>query len=212
MTFQIFNDLPQLPPTSPSDAGKEVAVNSSGAFDLMNPLSYKYKISDTEDRDNYTDIANNESPREITQLSLEALTPRSMNSKIKLHGAVCGGWDAHSYDKGIIIGRNVDGQDEEFIRAGPIAGTDPSTGDPWVRTRLLAAWLGDSHHFNNLAPANLHFLYIDDPHTTSAIIYKIYLVNTRPNDTRSFYLNSTSGQDNASNFEVGVSTFIAQEI
>ena len=91
MTFQIFNDLPQLPPTSPSDAGKEVAVNSSGAFDLMNPLAYKYKISDTEDRDNYTDIANNESPREITQLSLEALTPRSMNSKIKLHGAVCGG-------------------------------------------------------------------------------------------------------------------------
>jgi hypothetical protein len=198
-------------------AGDEVVLGTSGHLVFQKPLSYKYKISDTEDRTAYQNIAsldNNGSPIEIIQLRLDALTPRSVNSKIKLHGAVCGGWDEHSYDKGIIIGRNV-GQNEEFIRSGPIASTaNDAAGNPIpsIRARLLAAWLGDSHHFNELAPAALNFVYIDAPATTSAIIYKIYLVNTRAgSDTKSFYFNSTKSDSNVTSNEVGVSTFIAEE-
>ena len=217
MTFQIFNELPQLPPTSPSDAGKEVVVNSSGGFNIRNPLAYEYKVSDTEDRNSYQNIAALQDggvPVEITQLTL-TITPRSTNSKIKLHGVVCGGWYERSYARGIIIGRIVDGT-ETIIRAAAPTGTDPD-GNAWRRTRVLASWLGDSHHFNRLSPANLNFLYVDDPQTTSAITYKVYLVNTHPGSLGDFYLNGTESLNNDGTInnteenELGVSTFIAEE-
>lgn len=192
--------------------GDEVVLDSTNHMVFQKPLSYQYKVSNTEDRINYQNIAavqDGGTPKEITQLTL-AITPRSTNSKIKLHGSVCGTWYQRSYARGIIIGRTVVGQAEEFIRAAVPVDT---SGNPLnSKTRLLAAWLGDSHHFNRLSPANLNFLYIDDPQTTSAITYKVYLINTHPGTLGDFYLNGTSSNSNDAQEEVAISTFIAQEI
>ena len=99
MTFQIFNDLPQLPPTSPSDAGKEVVVNSSGGYDLRNPLSYVHITTSTINDTDYTDIIaegetptgnQKESPINLVELNVSTITPRSTSSRFKLHGQIFG--------------------------------------------------------------------------------------------------------------------------
>ena len=182
--------------------------------------SYTYKIYDEVDDSSYTEIIEmsetiapssnqKKSPVNLHRLNIDAIRPISVNSKIKLHGQITGNWNDKQYDKGIIIGRiiNEDYDNVHYIRAAST--TDP--GDD-SKTRLLTGFHTESHNFQTLIAQPLNFLYIDSPATTGKVEYRIYLVNTRLGNPANFSLNRAPSDTNNVNYELGVSTFIAQEL
>ena len=239
MTFQIFNDLPQLPPTSPSDAGKEVVVNSSGAFDLMNPqlpptspsdagkevvvnssggydlrnpLSYVHITTSTINDTDYTDIiAEGETPTGNQKESPINLV--ELNVSTITPRSTSSRFKLHGQIFGSWTDRNY--SKGIFIKRIVAGQLDVELRPPALgnRGRLLNGFASTENGINNTAAESLNFLYVDEPATTTDVKYEIYILNTRATGPATFVLNRLyPTADTDRRYEVGTSTFIVQEI
>ena len=133
----------------------------------------------------------------VTPLNVD-ITPISTSSTIMLTAAVTGEWgaDGPAWDSTWFFLR------DSTKLSAPAAGS-----------RNVGVHMGTSISYpaedSNSTPENAYYTYFDTPSTTSTINYKVAFAE---NGTRTWYLNRTVGNSDASGHERGVSFIMAQEI
>ena len=133
----------------------------------------------------------------VTPLNVN-ITPLSTSSTIILTAGVTGEWgaDGSAWDSTWFFLR------DSTKLSAPVAGS-----------RNVGVRMGTnlSYHANdsNSTPDNAYYTYFDTPSTTSTINYKVAFAE---NGTRTWYLNRTVGDSDATGHERGVSFIMAQEI
>jgi hypothetical protein len=133
----------------------------------------------------------------VTPLNVN-ITPLSTSSTIMLTAGVTGEWgaDGAAWDSTWFFLR------DSTKLSAPAAGS-----------RNVGVQMGTNltYHANNSnsTPENAYYTYFDTPSTTSTINYKVAFAE---NGTRTWYLNRTVGDSDATGLERGVSFIMAQEI
>lgn len=137
----------------------------------------------------------------ITQLSGLLITPNSASQKVILELHLFGEWAINPYHGSVSFKRIVNGV-ETWL--------DPRASSSIGSRRPCNALFALSNQSNNdSTPETLNTTLVDVPNTTKEVTYEVYLLQTSVSSAN-FHLNSTSGGNNTTQYERGISTFTAE--
>lgn len=131
------------------------------------------------------------SETEIDELTL-AITPKYNNSKILLSYML-------TYETN---------EDTVFrlSRNGSIIGRNSTDLNYWAGTAV------PPNDGNSSTPTTQTFFYLDSPASTSSLTYRVLFGSSQLSEVRTLYLNRSGSNAGASQFEVGISQVLIQEI
>jgi hypothetical protein len=131
------------------------------------------------------------SETEIDELTL-AITPKYNTSKILL-----------SY---MLTYETIEDTVFRLSRNGSIIGRNSTDLNYWAGTAV------PPNDGNGSTPTTQTFFYLDSPASTSSLTYRVLFGSSRLGVTRDFYLNRSINNAGSSQYEVGISQVLIQEI
>lgn len=138
--------------------------------------------------------SNSDSFTDLTGMNVN-ITPHHSGNKILIIASLCYGQSADSYATAALCRNNT------------VIGAAPSS---YYRTICGFSFHGELYNGNNKLFSQT-YTYLDDPGVTTQINYKLQ-GKTYPGDSRSFCINRTLSDANASYIHRGVSRIMALEV